>query len=254
MHGKIIIKTPEEIKIMIEAGKRMAHVKKSLYEKVLEGVSAYEVEELAVKLIKKSGGEASFKRVAGYKWATCINVNEGIVHGIPKKDVIFEKGDIVSVDCGVYYNGFHSDTSFSKGIEVDKEGQRFLDTGEKALKNAIKEARIGNRIYDISEKIESIIRSGGYTPVRGLVGHGVGRELHEPPEIPCLVMDDRKNTPEIVEGMVIAIEVMYAQGEANLVIENDGWTISTSDDKISGLFEDTVAVTKNGPLILTDLG
>ncbi len=252
MINRIVIKTKEEIKLMIEGGKKLSKVKNSLKMHVKEGVSAYDLETLATKLLLEEGCQPSFKMVPNYKWSTCVNVNEGVVHGIPKKEIVFRKGDIVSVDVGAYYRGFHTDTSFTVGIDIDDKKKEFLKAGERALSESIDEARIGNKIYDISKKIESVIEGSGYSPVRALVGHGVGRELHEEPQIYCFTDPTRlKNSPQIEEGMVLAIEVMYSQGSGNVGIEEDGWTISSSDGTITALFEDTIAVTKKGPLILT---
>lgn len=248
---KIIPKTKEEIAIIIDGGKRLAEVKNKLFEKVDAGVSAWEIEELAMKLIKKNGAEASFARVPKYHWATCINVNAGVVHGIPKKEIVFQSGDVVSVDVGLIYKGFNTDTSFSKGLEVDAKTQDFLNCGKKALKNAIAKAVPGNRIFDISEAIETTLNKSGYNPVRSLVGHGVGRELHEEPQIPQFTYQNREKTPEIPVGAVLAIEVIYTVGNGEIAYENDGWTIVTSDDKISALYEDTVIVTESVPLVVT---
>lgn len=255
----IIKKTPEEIGIMAEGGRRLSKVKESLEKKVKAGVSAIEIEILANKLIKKEGGEASFKMVPGYSWATCINLNSGLVHGIPKKEMVFKKGDLVSVDVGMLYKGFHTDTSVTVAIEADSEIQRFLSVGKRALNEAISKVRVGNYIYTISEAIEKILKAGGYSPIRALVGHGVGRKLHEEPQIPCfLPFDSAQGKPVRIEdsakiepGMVLAIEVMYAIGSPDVVQFDDGWTIATRDGKISGLFEETVAVTSEGPIVLT---
>jgi methionyl aminopeptidase len=248
---KFYTKSKEEIEIMAECGQKLARVKKALFEKVAEGVSAWDIEELAVKLIKKEGAEASFKKVPGYSWATCVNVNAGLVHGIPKKELVFKKGDLVSVDLGLYFKGFHTDCSFSKGVDVSPQTEKFLDAGREALKKAIEKASAGNRIYDISEAIEKTITSYGFTPIRALVGHGVGRNLHEDPQIPCFVPGDRLESMEIPEGATLAIEVMYTQGGSDLVQEEDGWTIATQDGKISALFEETVAVVSGRPKVLT---
>lgn len=252
MRGKIPIKTPEEMKMMQEGGKKLARIKKGLRKIVAQGKSAAQVEEAAIKLINEAKAEASFKKVPGYHWATCINVNSGLVHGIPKKEVIFKKGDVVSVDTGIFYKGFHTDTSFSVGIAPSNETERFLKAGQEALAKAVNEATEGNRVYDISYAIDSVIRSYGYTPVRALVGHGVGRDLHEPPQIPCFVQGEREDSPAIKTGMVFAIEVMYAMGDSEVVLSEDGWTISMADGKISALFEETVGVTSHGPLVLTE--
>ncbi len=249
---QIKIKNHDEIKIMAEGGLMLSNVNKGLKKVILPGVSAWDIEVLANKLIKAEGGEPSFKKVEGYSWATCINLNDGIVHGIPKKEMMFKDGDIVSVDCGVYYRGFHTDSSFSVAIGTNKGVNKFLEVGKQALKNAINEAKVGNRIYDISNAMSQTLKASGLNPVRALVGHGVGRELHEEPQIPCFVSGKREYSPIIEDGYVLAIEAMYTEGSGDLVLESDGWTISTSDGKISGLFEETVAITKNGPLILTN--
>jgi len=252
MGTSIQVKTEKELAIMAEGGEKLGRVKLALKKAVKIGVSAGEIESLAVSLIGQAGGEPSFKKVKGYSWATCVNVNEGVVHGIPKANIIFKKGDLVSVDVGMFYKGFHTDTSISLGLGVDSRTERFLEVGKKALNAAIREARVGNRIFDISETIEGIVRKGGYTPVEDLVGHGVGRELHEDPQIPCFTRGKREESPVIPEGAVLAIEIMYTMGKKDLKIGTDGWTITTADGKISALFEETVAVSAHGPLILTE--
>lgn len=255
---KFYSKTKEEIEIMRQCGKRLGRVKKALFAAVKVGVSAEQTETLAEELIAKEGAEASFKKVPGYHWATCINVNQGLVHGIPKKEIVFKAGDVVSVDFGVYFQGFHTDCSFSKGLNPSPETEKFLKTGQLALTRAVKKARAGNRVYDISEVIENTVEKEGYAPIRALVGHGIGRELHEEPAIPCFlprrqpgVPAPKEEGPEIPVGATLAIEVMYALGSPDLICESDGWTISTRDGKIAALFEETVAVGKEGPEILT---
>jgi len=253
LNNSIILKTPPEIKKMEEGGRKLASVKKQLMEKVGEGVGAAEIEDLADKLIKKEGGEPSFKMVPGYRWATCVNINEGIVHGIPKKEIVFKKGDIVSVDLGIKYQGFHTDTSITVAISPTKETKKFLKAGEEALQAAIKKAVPGNRIYDISKAIEKTLKKYNLNPVRVLVGHGIGQDLHEAPQIPGFTKGRREQTPEIKEGAVFAIEVIYTKGSPEISLDEDGWTIKTRDGKISGLFEETVAITSNGPIVLTEV-
>jgi len=236
----IIIKTREEIKLMKEGGEKLAKIKDR-------------IERLAQELIKEEGGKASFKMVPGYRWATCVNVNEGVVHGIPSKNVIFKKGDVVSVDVGMFYKNFHTDTSFTIGVEVSSEIKTFLQTGTLALENAISKARPGAKVYDISYAIESVLKKRDFNPIRALVGHGVGRNLHEEPAIPCFVGEaKREDSVSIPVGAVLAIEVMYTQGREDVQIKSDGWTIVTADAKISALFEDTVAVTDSGHIVLTE--
>ncbi len=252
MLNKISVKTENEVEIMAEGGKKLGRIKKALMASIKVGTSAAEVEELANKLISKEGAKPSFKMVPGYKWATCINVNEGLVHGIPTKDVVFSRGDVVSLDVGLFYKGFHSDTSDTKGLEVDKDTARFLQTGREALKKAISKVRVDKRVYDISEAIEETVRDAGFSPIEALVGHGIGRELHEGPPIPCFVRFKRESTPKLKPRMVLAIEVMYARGKPDAEIAEDGWTIRMRDGKIAALYEETVAVTPSGPLVLTE--
>ena len=248
---KVNLKTPEEIKIMAEGGAKLRRVRKALMAKVKAGVSAMEIEVLADKLIKEEGAVPSFKMVPGYSWATCVNINDGIVHGIPKKEMIFKDGDVVSVDVGLFYRGFHTDTSDTVLIGHDLEKSRFLECGRKALKEAIDQAKPGKRISDISRAIESTIAGGGYSAIRMLVGHGVGRELHEAPAVPCFVSKKNSDDALLETGLVIAIEVMYATGNPDLVTDRDGWTIRSRDGKITALFEETVSLASRGSLILT---
>lgn len=244
------IKTDDELKIMAEGGAKLAYIRDSLEKAVKVGVSAFDIEELAVELIAKSGGQSSFKMVPNYSWATCVNVNEGIVHGIPKKTTVFAAGDVVSVDVGLFYKGFHTDTSFSVGLDVDAKTEQFLQAGRKALGKAIAEAKPGNHVVDISRQMQKV-EDQGYSVIRSLVGHGVGKKLHESPQIPCYVFGDELPNPELKPGLVIAIEIMYTMGSPEIVCAQDQWTIETRDAKIAALYEETVAVTKNGPLVLT---
>lgn len=247
----IKLKTSEEIKIMAEAGKKLSRVKNILSEAVKPGINALEIDNLAGDLIKKEGAEGSFTKVPGYSWYTCISVNEGLVHGIPRKEIVFKEGDVVSVDVGLFYRGFHSDTSITIGLNVDPETSKFLGAGRRALEKAISKTKAGNYIYDISKAIEDEIEGSGYSTIKSLVGHGVGRDLHEDPQIPCFVPGRINDSPKITAGMVLAVEVMYAMGGDKTEVLEDGWTIVMRDGKISALFEETVAVTQTGTKVLT---
>jgi len=247
----INIKTKQEIEIMAEAGKRLHRVREELKKAVKLGVNALEIEELAVKLIEEQNGECSFKKVPGYKWATCINMNDGVVHGIPKKEMVFQDGDIVSVDVGLFFDGFHSDTSFSKLIGKDTKKQKFLEIGQKSLNAAIKQAKAGRKVEDISRAMEKVLVGNGLQPIESLTGHGIGRDLHESPLVPCFVSGSADERVSLKEGMVLAIEVMYTQGKPGIRLDRDGWTLRTKDGKLSALFEETVVVTNKGPVILT---
>lgn len=249
---KITIKTEKELNLMKEGGKKLSKIKNKLKMESKIGISAYEIDKLAEKLILESGGKPSFKMVPGYSWTTCININKGVVHGIPSKDVIFKKGDLISIDLGMFYKGYHTDTSISFALNPTKEVENFLKIGKKALEKAISSI-IPNKsyVYDISKEIEKTIVDGGYLPIIDLTGHGIGKNLHEEPYIPCFASGLRIETLKIIPGMALAIEVMYALGGNKLVKENNGWTISTVDGKISGLFEDTIVVTKRGCKVIT---
>ncbi len=249
LHPKL--KTPEEIKIMAEGGVKLRRVKNALAKAVKAGVSSLDIENLAKKLIAEEGAEGSFDKVPGYRWLTCISVNEQLVHGIPKKETVFKDGDVVSVDVGIYYKGFHTDTSTTVGINLTPDSSKFLEIGRRALNAAIAEVKPGRHIFDISEAIQDIIEGAGYSPIRALVGHGVGRELHEEPQIPCFVPRASGRGEQIVPGMALAIEVMYAKGGSEVGLLPDGWTIAMRDGKISALFEETVAVTPRGHQVLT---
>ena len=247
--NKIKLKTEEELAIMLEGGKKLAEVKRRLALLVKTDVSALEIEEAACKIIEELGAVPSFKKVPNYKWATCINVNDGVVHGIPRKDVIFKDGDVISVDVGVFYKDYHTDSAFS--VNLGGTETAFLEAGRKCLNKAIESVKLGRTIYDISSTIEKTLKEANLNPIKALTGHGVGKDLHEAPAIPCYVDGDDLKHIKIVEGMALAVEIMYTKGSADLQMDNDGWTIRTEDGKIAALFEDTVAVTKNGTFILT---
>ena len=250
----IDFKTPEELKKMRKGGKILAQVLQETLLNAKPGITEIELETIADRLIMEKGGEAAFKKVPGYKWATCISTNDVVVHGIPS-DYKLKDGDIIGIDCGVYLDGYYTDMSDSlrvggkKGDETDK----FLETGKKALLAGISQAKPGNKIGHISKAIQDIVeKEGGYSVVRSLIGHGVGKTLHEDPEVPGYLKGKIENTPELKPGMTIAIEVIYNMGKYEVSFANhDGWTIVTSDGTISGLYERTVAITKSGNEILT---
>lgn len=247
---KMQIKSPSEIEKMRKGGAKLGGIKEKLKRAIHQGVSAAEIENLAQDLIRKSGAESSFAMVPGYSWATCINVNDGVVHGIPKSELVFREGDLVSVDVGIYYLGFHTDTSFTVLIGQDKEKEMFLQVGQTALQKAISNAVPGNSLGDISAAMESCLLESKCSPIRALVGHGIGKNLHEDPMIPCYTGYSGESL-KLVDGMALAIEVMYAQGSHEVKTDKDGWTIRTKDGKMAALFEETVALTKAGPVILT---
>lgn len=247
---KISLKSKTEIEIMRVGGNKLAIIRKKIADAVKPGVSTEDLEKIAIDLINKSGGEASFKMVPGYHHATCININDEVVHGIPGKTIL-KAGDIVGIDVGLYYKGFHTDAAVTVPVGTGKDSEFFLSAGKSAIKKAISVAKPGKKISDISRAMQQTIEKAGFSVVRALTGHGVGKHLHEEPTIPCFETND-EHPIVIKEGMVLAIEVMYNQGTYEVVYKNnDGWTIATADGKISGLFEESVAITGNGPEILT---
>jgi len=241
-----------QLDAMTIGGAMLGRVRQALYDFTVVGVSPKQVEFKARELIKAEGGELSFTKVPGYRWATCININDGIVHGIPESTVPFKDGDLVTVDVGVYYHGFHTDAAFSKVVGTSTPAKdKFLQAGMEGLKNAIAAVKVGGYIGDISLAMESTLKKYGYSATRELTGHGVGRELHEDPMISNVVVGKRENTPQMKLGQTLAIEIIYVEGKPSLVLEEDGWTISTKDGTLSAVLEETVVVTVDGCSILT---
>lgn len=248
----IQIKSPDDISKMRDGGKILATVLQQTLFHAKPGITTFELDKFADNLIASFGAKPSFKMEKGYSFATCMCLNDIVVHGIPTGAVL-KSGDILGIDAGVFYKGFHTDASWT--IEINSSFPNpFLSTGQKALEEAIKVCKIGNRVGQISQKIQEIVEGGGYSCVKQLVGHGVGQKLHEDPEIPCFLRGRIGNTPLIQEGMVFAVEIIYNQGKSPIVYQNDdGWTIVTRDGLPSGLFEHTVAITPQGPCILTPI-
>lgn len=241
-----------KIEAMKIGGGMLGRVRKALYNYTQVGVTPKQIEFKARELIKAEGGELSFTKVPGYRWATCININDGIVHGIPTSEKPLAGGDLVTVDVGVYYHGYHTDAAFSKVVGTSTAAKdRFLKAGLEGLKNAIAAVKPDNRIGDISEAMESTLKKYGYRATKELTGHGVGKELHEEPMIPNVVVKLKEKTPQIELGQTLAIEIIYVEGSPSLVLEEDGWTISTKDGTLSAVHEETVLVTEDGCSILT---
>lgn len=247
-------KTPDQIKIMQKGGKILSDVLYHVMGSIKPGMTELEVDQMAEKMIRERGGEPGFQKVPGYKHTVCMSTNDVVVHGIPG-NYAFKPGDVVGVDCGVFLDGFHTDMSETIRVSEFKNEQDEVDTfiriGKYALDEAIKEAVIGNRVGHISKKIQSIVEGSGYSIVRSLIGHGVGKELHEDPEVPGYLARPLQKTPLLKEGMTIAIEVIYNMGSAEVTLDPDGWTIRTEDGSLAGLYERTIAITKKGPLMLT---
>jgi len=250
-HTMIIIKTEEEIKIMAEGGEILAKIMKELEKKVRPGITTKELDRLAESLILKSGAKCSFKGYQEYPNCLCASLNEELVHVVPS-DRILKEGDIISLDLGLFYRGFHLDMAVTLPVgKILPEAQRLIRVTKKALKRGIKKVRPGNTFGDIGNTIQRYVESQGFNVIRELCGHGIGRELHEEPKV--LNYGKRHSGPEIKEGMVFCIEPMVTIGDWKLKKTADGFGYQTADNSLSAHFEHTIAVTKDGCQILTEL-
>lgn len=246
-------KNEEELLLMREGGAKLKKVVARLLSEIKVGQTTEEIDKRAEELIKKEGGESSFKKVKGYNWSTCLTINEQVVHTPPSKRQIKE-GDILTVDIGMYYRGFHTDYAITIqiGEKKDKEKEKFLEVGRQTLNLAINEAKVGNKIADISAVIEKEIGKAGFFVMKELTGHGVGHKLHEDPFIPGFVDRPKEKSPTIRPGLAIAIEVIYSQGTSEIKYEaGNDWSIISADRSLTACFEHTVAISKKGTLILT---
>ena len=248
----IIRKSTQEIETMARAGAVVARTLALIEEHVQPGLTTGELDAIAEEFIRSHDGVPTFKGYKGYPAATCLSPNSMVVHGIPGKARLAD-GDILSVDVGVTLDGFVADSAWTFPVgTITAEAQRLLDTCKAALAAGIARARLGNTVGDISEAVQTVTEAAGFSVIRSLVGHGVGRSMHEEPQVPNFASSHRG--PELREGMTIAIEPMITAGGADVYIEDDDWSISTADDSLSAHFEHTVAVTAAGPRILTESG
>jgi methionyl aminopeptidase len=245
----IIRKSQEELERMARAGRIVADTLALIGEHARPGVTTADLDQLAEEFIAGQGGYPTFKGYRGYPAATCISPNAMIVHGIPGPYQLAE-GDILSVDVGVTLDGFVADSAYTFAIgEVSADAERLLDVGQAALNAGIEQCAVGNRLSDISHAVQQVTEAAGFSVVRTLVGHGVGRSMHEDPQIPNYGQPGRG--PLLAEGMTLAIEPMVNLGRPAVRVLADGWTAVTKDGSLSAHFEHTVAVTKAGPLVLT---
>jgi methionyl aminopeptidase len=248
----IIRKSPREIEQMAKAGAVVARTHELMREHVRPGVTTGELDRIAEEFISSEGGVATFKGYRGYPAALCISRNDMVVHGIPGRDALAD-GDVVAIDVGVTLGGFVADSAWSYAVgEISDEAQRLLEVCEASLYAGIEQARIGNRIGDIGAAVQQVTEEAGFSVVRSLVGHGVGRDMHEEPQIPNFGAPGRG--PLLAEGMTLAIEPMITAGGAEVVLLDDRWSIVTEDGSLAAHFEHTVAVTEEGPRILTMVG
>lgn len=246
----IIVKSPEEISYMFEANQIVAEVLSMLKRVIEPGLSTFDLDRLAEDLCLKRKAKPAFKGYRGFPGCLCVSLNEEVVHGIPSRKRKLNKGDIVSIDFGVYFKGFYGDSAITLPVGVVAAGKkRLLEVTENSLLLAIDQVQIGNRISDISRAVQGHVEENGFSVVRQFVGHGIGTSLHEAPEIPNYVQGDR--SPRIVAGMVLAIEPMVNMGTHKVSVLKDGWTVVTADKMCSAHFEHSVAATLVGPSVLS---
>ena len=251
-HDKAItVKTPDEINIMYQANQIVSGVLEMLESAIVSGISTFVLDKLAEEFCRDHKAIPAFKGYKGYPSSLCASVNEEVVHGIPSKKKILKDGDIISLDFGTLYEGFYGDAAITvAGGEIQPQVALLLEVTESALKKGIEQVVVGNRITDISRAIQTHAEQHGFSVVKQFVGHGIGRNLHEAPEVPNYVQ--RQASPRILEGMVLAIEPMINLGSEKIKILDDQWTVITSDRKYSAHFEHSVAVSENGPLVLSE--
>ncbi|MCM1365130.1 MAG: type I methionyl aminopeptidase [Faecalibacterium sp.] len=246
----IVLKTARELTLMKEACRISAGALRVAGEAVRPGISTWEIDQIAYKYIKSQGAEPNFLNLYGFPATACISINDEVIHGIPSKKHILREGDIVSIDLGAKIHGYNGDNAatFACG-KISDEAQRLMDVTKESLYEAIKVVVPGNKIGDIASTVQNYCESRGFSVVREYTGHGVGKELHEDPSVPNYGKAGRG--VRLLPGMTLAIEPMINQGTAAIKLLPDGWTVKTRDAKLSAHFEHTVAITADGPVILT---
>ncbi|SHH45262.1 type I methionyl aminopeptidase [Tepidibacter thalassicus] len=248
----IIIKSSKEIDFMREAGKIVAEAHEVIRNHIKPGITTKDLDEIAEKVIRKYKAEPSFKGYHGYPGSICASINEEVVHGIPSSSRVLEEGDIISIDIGAFYRGYHGDAAKTHAVgKISSEDKKLIEITKQSFYEGIKFARVGYRLSDISHAIQTFVEKNGFSVVRDFVGHGIGSEMHEDPQIPNYGPPGKG--PRLQEGMVLAIEPMVNAGSYHVKILSDGWTSVTIDGKKSAHYEHTIAITGDEPLILTRL-
>ncbi len=248
----ILLKNTEDIKLLHKANIVVAQTLQELKKHIKPGVTTEMLDKISEDFIRSKNGTPAFKGYRGYPASLCISINEEVVHGIPGKREL-KRGDIVSLDIGVLLDGYYGDAALTVGVgPVSPEAQKLIRVTEESLYRGIERARVGNRLSDISAAIQTHVEAHGFNVVRDFVGHGIGRNLHEDPQIPNFYTPSAYN-PRLKEGMVFALEPVVNQGTYRVKVLEDGWTAVTRDGKLSAHFEHTIAVTSNGPWILSRL-
>ena len=246
----VTIKSKHEIQLMREAGKRLEDVHNQLAEIIRPGISTLEIDQFGEKAIRAYGCIPNFLNYNGYPASICVSVNDEVVHGIPKKNRILQEGDIVSLDAGLIYEGYHSDAARTYGVgKISDEAARLIRVTRESFFEGIKLAQPGNHLFDISEAIQNHVESNGYSIVRDLVGHGIGTHLHEDPQIPNF--KEKRKGMKLRPGMTLAIEPMVNEGTFEVEWLDDDWTVVTADGSLAAHYENTIAITEDGYEILT---
>jgi methionyl aminopeptidase len=245
----IIIKNDQEIEYMRSAGKVVSNTLARLEEVIRPGITTAEVDRIAEEMILRSGAKPSFKGYHGFPASICASVNNEVVHGIPGNRVL-QDGDIISIDCGAILNGYHGDAARTIAVgNISAEAAKLIKVTEESFFEGIKKAVIGNRLTDISHAIQCYVEGFGFSVVKDYVGHGIGRNMHEDPEVPNYGPSGRGT--KLVRGMTLAIEPMVNMGKFHVRSLQDGWTVVTADNSLSAHYENTIAILDNGPEILT---
>ena len=246
----VTIKSPREIELMREAGRILAKTHEELAKNLRPGMPTWDIDHMGEEIIRSYGCIPSFKNYNGYPASICVSVNDEVVHGIPHKEHFLDEGDIVSLDAGVIYKGYHSDAARTYGIgQIDDDAKKLIEVTRQSFFEGIKFAKAGNHLNDISVAIQKYAESFGFGVVRDLVGHGIGSHLHEDPEIPNFA---RKRKGILLQpGMTLAIEPMITEGSYEVVWLDDDWTVMTEDGGWAAHYENTILITENEPEILS---
>ena len=249
------IKNNDEINQMSSCGKIISDVREIIVKNIEPGISTWELDKLAEEYTISKGFLPAFKGYQNFPSSICASVNDEVVHGLPSKNKILKKGDIIGIDFGVYDGTFYADSAFTFPVgDVSDNIIKLLNVTKESLNLGIQKALVGNKIHDISKAIQDHIEKNGFTVVRSYVGHGIGKDLHEEPHVPNFILNnkDRSKSMKLKEGMVLAIEPMVNVGNFEVELSDDNWTVKTCDGSLSAHFEHTVALTKDGPKILTN--
>jgi methionyl aminopeptidase len=248
----IYLKSERELNLMRKAGAIVARILDDMAQMAAPGLSTGEIDRFAESRIKELGAKPAFKGYNGFPACVCISVNQEVVHGIPSNKRILKDGDIVGIDFGVIYDGWYGDSARTVAVgKITPEAQKLLEVTQESLNRGIAQCRDGNRVFDIGHAVQNYVENFGYGVVREFVGHGIGRALHEDPQVPNY--GPKGKGPALKVGMVLAIEPMINAGSHEVKVLKDGWTAVTTDNSLSAHFEHTVAITPNGPEILTAL-